>query len=195
MGMVGSPQYIASQSAEYSVIHGLRAAVEAIAEPTDDQLKAIAADPKSESKVPNQGRVICLTSARDNSSMQSLVDIFHTVIVQQNTLSKGRRDLLHIERCHLVLINMYPANMVSMVTDRESQEAKVRGKYNRKYTFRLYSRLAGIALSTLGNPLGHSGGYSQSAHPSHSAALRSGQYDRDGDPDEGRAKRQLEREL
>lgn len=139
MAMVGTPQRIASQSAEYSVIHGLRAAVEAIAEPTDEQRKVVSNQdlksttstsdlPTSPTKIPNKGRVICLTSARDNSSMQSLVDIFHTVILQQNTLSKGRTDLLHIERCHLVIINLYPANMVTMVTDREPQETKVKHK-------------------------------------------------------------------
>lgn len=132
MAMVGSPQRIAQQSAEYSVIHGLRAAVEAIAEPTEDQRRQTIADsaanttsPTAPNKHPNQGRVICITSARDNSSMHSLEDIFHTVMLQQNTLSKGRSDLLNIDRCHLVIINVYPANIVSMVTNREPQEITV----------------------------------------------------------------------
>lgn len=125
MAMVGSPQRITPQSADYSVIHGLRAAVEAIAEPTEQQRARMEKRVESSSPLPNQGRVICITSARDDSSMKSLEDIFHTVILQQNTLSTGRSDMLNIDRCHLVIINLYPSNMVSMVSDREQQDVKV----------------------------------------------------------------------
>lgn len=125
MAMVGSPQRITPQSADYSVIHGLRAAVEAIAEPTDQQRERLEKHVDSSVPFPNQGRVICITSARDDSSMKSLEDIFHTVILQQNTLSSGRADLLNIDRCHLVIINLYPSNMISMVSDREHQDVKV----------------------------------------------------------------------
>lgn len=119
MAMVGIPPRITPQSTEYSVIHGLRAAVEAIAEPTEQQKEHMAA---ATAKYPNKGRVICITSARDDASMKSLEDIFHTVIVQQNVLSAGHKELLNIDHCHLVIINLYPSNMDSMVTDREPQD-------------------------------------------------------------------------
>lgn len=125
MAMVGIPPRITPQSTDYSVIHGLRAAVEAIAEPTEHQEEYIqqqAAKNESITNIPNKGRVICITSARDDASMKSLEDIFLTVIIQQNSISASRKDLLNIEHCHLVIINLYPSNMDSMVSDREPQD-------------------------------------------------------------------------
>lgn len=75
MAMVGIPPRMTSQSTDYSVIHGLRAAVEAIAEPTDQQKDYLQQQPgKTEvnPSVCNKGRVICITSARDDASMKSL---------------------------------------------------------------------------------------------------------------------------
>lgn len=125
MAMVGIPPRITPHSTEYSVIHGLRAAVEAIAEPTEQQKEHITAAGATTSKYRNMGRVICITSARDDASMKSLEDIFHTVIVQQNVLSAGHKDLLNIDHCHLVIINLYPSNMDSMVSDREPQDVSI----------------------------------------------------------------------
>lgn len=68
MMMVSVPSRSIPQSSDYSVIHGLRAAIEALAEPTDEQMHAAQIGCK---KIPNEGRVICITSARDNTSMKS----------------------------------------------------------------------------------------------------------------------------
>ncbi|XP_049532145.1 protein asunder [Anopheles darlingi] len=118
MVMVGVPPQ-QTQATEYSVIHGLRAAIEALAEPTDLQREQLAAHAKSEgSKMVNRGRVICITSARDNGSMSNLADIFQTVLEQQNAIAAGHKEYIRIDQCHLVIINLYPANMESMVTNR-----------------------------------------------------------------------------
>ncbi|EAT35794.1 AAEL012059-PA [Aedes aegypti] len=114
MSMVGVPPR-QTQANDYSVIHGLRAAIEALAEPTDFQKEQLAG---KEHTVYNLGRVICITSARDDASMKSLEDIFRTVLVQQNTISANHKEYLNIDRCHLVIINLYPANMESMVNNR-----------------------------------------------------------------------------
>lgn len=137
--LVGIPPRIsaAAQSSDYSVIHGLRAAAEALADPTEEQLQLLHQPARSEStdspppppSMPaNAGRVICITSARDNSSMKSLEDIFMTLVVQsnQNTAQTGGRNAdgttrLNIDRCHFVIINMYPANQDTMVTDRAAE--------------------------------------------------------------------------
>lgn len=68
MMMVSVPSRSIPQSSDYSVIHGLRAAIEALAEPTDEQLQAAHFGCK---QIANEGRVICITSARDNTSMKS----------------------------------------------------------------------------------------------------------------------------
>lgn len=125
MAMVGIPPRMTPKSTDYSVIHGLRAAVEAIAEPTEEQ-KEYLQNPSTLENDPivNKGRVICITSARDDASMKSLEDIFHTVIIQQNALSANHQELLNIDNCHLVIINLYPSNMDSMVSDRAQQDVK-----------------------------------------------------------------------
>ncbi|CAD6991453.1 protein asunder [Ceratitis capitata] len=117
MALVGVPQRNAVQSSDFSVIHGLRAAIEALAEPTESQFTKLQ-DRENSNSLSNKGRVICITSARDNSSMKSLEDIFHTVLVQQNTLAATQRKMLHIDHCHLVIINVVPLNIESLVTNR-----------------------------------------------------------------------------
>lgn len=54
--------------------------------------------------------------------MKSLEEIFNTVIVQQNTLSATNSEILNIEKCHLVIINLYPATIESLVTNRGFQD-------------------------------------------------------------------------
>lgn len=118
--MVGAPRNV-QQTSEYTVIHGLRAAIEALAEATDFQKEYMQ---KQERRVPkNRGRVIVCTSARDNSSMTSLEKIFHQVLIQQNSISSSSKNdqLLNIDFCHLVIINLYPGTE-TLVTNRAYHE-------------------------------------------------------------------------
>lgn len=116
---MGAPRN-AQQSSDFTVIHGLRAAIEALAERADFQK----VDKNAHPVTSNRGRVICITSARDNASMHSLEKIFHQVLMQQNALSAKSEDLLTIDFCHLVIINLYPTTMESMVTSRSAVEIK-----------------------------------------------------------------------
>ncbi|PSN48070.1 hypothetical protein C0J52_03451 [Blattella germanica] len=77
------------QMVEYSVIHGLRAAIEALCECSEIQHEKRTSLTENASKVLNRCRVICLTSARDNSSMKSLEEIFQNVLLQQNKIAAG----------------------------------------------------------------------------------------------------------
>lgn len=125
MALVGVPQRNTPQSSDYSVIHGLRAAIEALAEPTEYQMNVMMnheVNNITNEKIPNKGRVICITSARDNPSMKSLEDIFHNVLMQQNTLAMSQKKLLPIDNCHLVIINMVPMGIETLVTNRAKME-------------------------------------------------------------------------
>lgn len=115
MAMVGPPKS-SQQTSEYTVIHGLRAAIEALAEAADFQKD------RQEGVTSNRGRVICITSARDNPSMNSLEKIFHQVLAQQNAASAKSDILLPIEFCHLVIINLYPSTIESLVTSRAQKD-------------------------------------------------------------------------
>ncbi|PSN39663.1 Protein asunder [Blattella germanica] len=104
------------QMVEYSVIHGLRAAIEALCECSEIQHEKRTSLTENASKVLNRCRVICLTSARDNSSMKSLEEIFQNVLLQQNKIAAGSDHLITVHHCHLVIINVYPNNAESQVT-------------------------------------------------------------------------------
>lgn len=91
MSLIGVPPLppslrSASTTLDYTVLHGLRAAIEAVSEPTDLQLEKIQQLPEGQ-KILNNSRVLCITSARDNESMKRLEDIFLTVLNQQNKLA------------------------------------------------------------------------------------------------------------
>lgn len=119
MAMVGAPRNTA-QTSDFTVIHGLRAAIEALAEATEFQKEYKL---KNEgAHLSNRGRVICITSARDNPSMTSLESIFLQIILQQNAMSSKNSDMLNVDYCHLVIVNLYPSNVESLVTHRPIQD-------------------------------------------------------------------------
>nr|XP_023015588.1 integrator complex subunit 13 [Leptinotarsa decemlineata] len=82
------PPRSVSTPMDHTVLHGLRAAIEALSEPTDLQQEKIRNSLENH-KILNRARVICITSARDNDSMKRLEDIFLTVLNQQNKVSSS----------------------------------------------------------------------------------------------------------
>lgn len=113
MAMVSVPPSV-HPSNEYTVIHGLRAAVEALAEPTTQQRQKLAA---KSGKVTNRARVICITSARDDPSMERLEEIFDSLVTEQNLMpNAGTDNILKIDEVHLVVMHLHPSNLKSMVT-------------------------------------------------------------------------------
>lgn len=92
MSLIGvPPPHAINRNLEYTVLHGLRAAIEALSDCTEIQGKKM----KSQSfgdvqtKLVNRCRVICITSARDNDSMKRLEEIFLSVLQQQNKVATG----------------------------------------------------------------------------------------------------------
>lgn len=83
MAIIGVPPRNAT-GVEISVIHGLRVAIEALTEISENQQEKISAGSESSSKLLNRGRVICITSARDNANMKSLESIFLNELILQN---------------------------------------------------------------------------------------------------------------
>lgn len=82
MAIIGVPKNV-QQSLDYSVIHGLRVAIEALMEPSELQREK--RTKKSDAgKLINKGRVICITSTRDDASLKSLKNIFLSQILAHN---------------------------------------------------------------------------------------------------------------
>lgn len=86
VGIPPPPAQLRSPQAnvEYTIIHGLRSAIEILSEHTDIQHQKKSNPENGSIKLFNKCRVICITSARDNESMNRLEDIFHSVLMQRN---------------------------------------------------------------------------------------------------------------
>ncbi|XP_061377244.1 protein asunder [Danaus plexippus] len=105
---------------------GLCAAIEALGEPTGVQ----AARPP-DSLFQNRGRILCITSARDDDSIRSLIDIAVNTLVQQNQkasepqptpIDGTNTQTLAIHYCHLIVINVTPEKTDSRVTNQPLTE-------------------------------------------------------------------------
>lgn len=107
---------------EFSVIHGLRAAIEALCECSDIQHEKRTSLTENATKILNRCRVICITSARDNASMKSLEDIFQNVLIQQNKIAAASDHLITVHHCHLVIINVFPNSIESQVTGHPARD-------------------------------------------------------------------------
>ncbi|XP_039289924.1 integrator complex subunit 13 [Nilaparvata lugens] len=96
---------------EYTVVHGIRAAVKALSESSEIQHEKRNSLNETASMLLNNCRVICLTSARDNISIKSIQEIFLNELVQVNKIAASSDHLIPVNNCHLVIINVYPNNM------------------------------------------------------------------------------------
>ncbi|CAG9786245.1 unnamed protein product [Diatraea saccharalis] len=108
---------------------GLVAAIEALAEPSTSQ----SARPAGDRLLQNRGRIICITSARDDDSIRSLAGIALNTIIQQNKKasqaqppaspeSSTTTQSLVIHYCHLVIINVAPEKADTRVTNQPMTE-------------------------------------------------------------------------
>ncbi|XP_053607840.1 protein asunder isoform X1 [Plodia interpunctella] len=108
---------------------GLCAAIESLGEPSPTQ----SSRPASE-HFQNRGRVICITSARDDDSIRSLAEIALNALLQQNkkasiiTTTPASPDAsnspqpLVVHYCHLVIINVTPEKAETRVNNQPITE-------------------------------------------------------------------------
>lgn len=89
MAIIGVPPRTHQPGTEFTVIHGLRVAIEALSECSENQQEKRIAGSESAGKLINRGRVICITSARDNMNMKSLENIFLSQLTKQNKTAAG----------------------------------------------------------------------------------------------------------
>ncbi|XP_014212606.1 integrator complex subunit 13 [Copidosoma floridanum] len=122
MAIIGVPHRVHQQSTDFSVVHGLRVAIEALSEISETQQEKRMAGPEAASKLMNRGRVICITSARDDASLKSLKNIFLSQLTAQNKQAASSDTLIPVHHCHLVILNIYPCNINSEVTNQTLQE-------------------------------------------------------------------------
>jgi len=82
--ILGVPTKTPEPGEDYSVIHGLRVAIETLNECSEIQHEKRTSLNENTNKLINRGRVICITSARDNSNMKNLENIFLNELAQEN---------------------------------------------------------------------------------------------------------------
>lgn len=87
MAIIGIPPRAHQPGTDFSVIHGLRVAIEALSECSEIQREKRTSMTENATKLLNRGRVICITSARDDVNMKSLENIFLSQLTQQNKLA------------------------------------------------------------------------------------------------------------
>ncbi|CAH2236830.1 jg8580 [Pararge aegeria aegeria] len=104
---------------------GLCAAIEALAEPSPTQ----AAQRPTDMLFQNRGRIICITSARDDDSIRSLAEIALNTLIPQNkkastvqppttTDASTSTQSLVVHYCHLVIINVTPEKADTRVNNQ-----------------------------------------------------------------------------
>ncbi|KAL0841127.1 hypothetical protein ABMA28_014884 [Loxostege sticticalis] len=108
---------------------GLCAAIEALAEPSPKQTS----QPAAERLLQNRGRIICITSARDDDSIRSLAGIALNTLIQQNKKASipqpptspdanAPTPSLVVHYCHLVIINVTPEKADTRVNNQALTE-------------------------------------------------------------------------
>ncbi|XP_008544996.1 integrator complex subunit 13 [Microplitis demolitor] len=122
MAIIGIPPRNHQPGVDYSVIHGLRVAIEALTECSEVQHSIRTSLNENDNKLLNRGRIVCITSARDDINMKSLENIFLNQLAQQNKVAMGSDHLMPIHHCHLVILNIFPINIESQVTNQNPRE-------------------------------------------------------------------------
>ncbi|XP_046750559.1 integrator complex subunit 13 [Diprion similis] len=110
MAILGVPPPARQSGIDFSVIHGLRVAIEVLTECSEIQDEKRTSLMENASKVLNSGRVICITSARDDANMKSLENIFLSQLIQQNQNAAASHNRIPIHHCHLVILNIFPVS-------------------------------------------------------------------------------------
>lgn len=92
--ILGVPTKTPDPGEDYSVVHGLRVAIETLNECSDIQHEKRTSLNENISNLINRGRVICITSARDDSNMKSLENIFLNELAQENKTALASDQLI-----------------------------------------------------------------------------------------------------
>ena len=99
------------------IIKGLNKAIEALSQPTKIQSeKRFSNDSKS--SLMNRGRIICISSFRNDSHIRSIEEIFIKSLYENNNLisSNNSTKNIIINFCELVFINTFPMNDQSLTS-------------------------------------------------------------------------------
>ena len=112
LGHMGPPNP-KNKDEEYSVMHGLSQAVEMLCEMSEIQQEG------DRDLVQNKGRIICLTSAKSEAQIRILEECVVESINQNNKQAVDNEELLPIEHCELLIVNISQCGEESKITDKQ----------------------------------------------------------------------------
>ncbi|XP_032665480.1 integrator complex subunit 13 isoform X1 [Odontomachus brunneus] len=147
--ILGVPTKTPEPGEDYSVVHGLRVAIGTLNECSDIQHEKRTSLNENTTNLINRGRVICITSARDDSNMKSLENIFLNELAQENKTALASDHLIPIDYCHLVILNIFPNNIEPQVTSQGPREISplLTVEVHSIKASALYSKLSHLILS------------------------------------------------
>ncbi|XP_014479751.1 PREDICTED: protein asunder homolog isoform X1 [Dinoponera quadriceps] len=147
--ILGVPTKVPEPGEDYSVVHGLRVAIGTLTECSEIQHEKRTSLNENANNLVNRGRVICITSARDDSNMKSLENIFLNELAQENKTALASDRLVPIDYCHLVILNIFPSNIEPQVTSQGPREVSplLTVEVHSIKASALYSKLSHLILS------------------------------------------------
>lgn len=101
-------------SEKCQILNGFDKAIEALSEPTHSQSKANDTSSDTSAEPTNKGRIVCISSFRNDSHIKSVEDSVKQLIVDRNELIAKQKTLdnschlMSITCCELVIINTFP---------------------------------------------------------------------------------------
>ncbi|KAK8735783.1 hypothetical protein OTU49_005315 [Cherax quadricarinatus] len=90
------------------LLKGLRAAIEALTEPSAIQHEKRTSLTENATKVLNKGRIILVTKVDCEEEVKTLKEKFHDTLLHLNKIAASTDNLMAINHCDLVLLNLWP---------------------------------------------------------------------------------------
>ncbi|XP_032673863.1 integrator complex subunit 13-like isoform X1 [Odontomachus brunneus] len=119
--ILGVPTKTPEPGKNYSIVYGLHVAISILNECSHIQHEKRTFLNKNTTNLVNRGRIICITSIRDDSNMKSLENIFLNKLTQKNKTALALNHL-PIDYCHLVILNIFPNNIEPQITSQGPRE-------------------------------------------------------------------------
>lgn len=116
LSVIGPP----NSEDDLEIVHGLTQAVEEMCQPSDTQNELKAADENEAAD--NKGRIICVSSFKNDAQVRMLEECVNDAIDQHNSLAAESSHLLPITKLELVLIHVVPVDYEIKVTSRTRHE-------------------------------------------------------------------------
>jgi len=122
LGRSGAPSRTKSQD-DCNIIRGLTKAVELLGEPTPQQMEKMTPKTGASARIstvtdlPNRGRIVCLTNAKNDAQVKMLMACLSDTIAKHNKAATSE-NLLPIQNCEFCLVHVTPADEEPKIRSR-----------------------------------------------------------------------------